>query len=177
MERNNTKKLAMAGIMIALSQILSYVKVYNMPQGGSVTTGSMVPIILFSLIYGLKDGLFAALVYGLLQFILGGGVAIHPLSILLDYLLGFGVLGLAGVFHTKTKYLPKALIGGLFASVMRYLMVFIAGVVVWGSYAPDTMPVWQYSLTYNGSYMVPEIILTLVVIALVYGKFYDNVKR
>lgn len=162
--------------MIALAQILSYVKVFNMPQGGSITAASMAPIILFSLIYGLKDGLLAAFAYGFLQFILGGGIAIHPLSILLDYLLGFGVMGFAGIFKTNTKNLKAALMGTFLGTFLRFVMVFLAGIIVWGSYAPEGMDVWYYSLTYNGAYMVPEIIVTMIVVALVYGKFYDSVK-
>ena len=83
MERRSTKNLVMAGLCIALSQVLSYVKVFEMPQGGSITAGSMVPIILFSLVYGFKDGFLAAIVYGLLQFVLGGTFSLHPLSIIL----------------------------------------------------------------------------------------------
>lgn len=94
---NNMRKITLGGLVIALAQVLSYVKVYEAPQGGSVTLGSMVPIILFSLIFGVKDGLLVSFTYGILQFLLGGGITIHPASIIMDYLLGFGVLGFAGL--------------------------------------------------------------------------------
>lgn len=177
MERNKTKKLVLAGVMIALAQILSYVKVLDLPYGGSVTAASMVPIIIFALVYGLKEGLMTAFAYGFLQFILGGGIAIHPLSILLDYLLGFGVLGLAGVFHSNVKDIKKALAGTLLAGLLRFLMVFLSGIIVWGSYAPEGMEVWYYSLTYNGTYMIPEIIVSLVVVFLIYSKVYDALRK
>ena len=88
-----TKMLAEAGVMIALSQILSYFKLIQMPQGGTVTPGSMVPIIMFALLWGGKYGITASITYGVLQFTLGGAFSLHPLSIILDYLFGFGVLG------------------------------------------------------------------------------------
>lgn len=175
MERRSTKNLVMAGLCIALSQVLSYVKVFEMPQGGSITAGSMVPIILFSLVYGFKDGFLAAIVYGLLQFVLGGTFSLHPLSIIIDYLLGFGVLGLAGIFGGK-KNLTSALLGTFVACILRFVMLFLSGVLVWASYTPEGMAPWYYSLTYNGTYMIPETILTLVIVALIYSKVYDSMK-
>ena len=153
MERRSTKNLVMAGLCIALSQVLSYVKVFEMPQGGSITAGSMVPIILFSLVYGFKDGFLAAI----------------------DYLLGFGVLGLAGIFGGK-KNLTSALLGTFVACILRFVMLFLSGVLVWASYTPPGMAPWYYSLTYNGTYMIPETILTLVIVALIYSKVYDSMK-
>ncbi|MDO5037689.1 MAG: energy-coupled thiamine transporter ThiT [Tissierellia bacterium] len=174
---NKTKEMVMAGLMIALAQILSYIKVYEMPYGGSVTAASMVPIIIFGLFYGLKSGLLAAFVYGVLQFILGGGISLHPLSILMDYLLAFGVLGFSGLFYSQEKSLKKAVTGSLLASVLRYVMLVLSGVIVWGAYAPEGMGVWHYSIVYNLSYMLPETILTLIVVALIYGKVYDWLQR
>lgn len=175
MRNNSTKKLVMAGICIGLSQVLSYIKLFEAPQKGSVTAGSMVPIILFALVYGLKDGLLAAVVYGILQFVLGGIISLHPLSIIIDYLLGFGVLGFAGLFGGE-KNITKAIIGTLLASIMRFIMLFISGVLVWAAYTPEGMKPWFYSLTYNGSYMIPETIITVVIIGLIYNKVYDYMK-
>lgn len=176
MERKNTtRKLVMGGLMIALSVVLSYVKVLRMPQGGSITAGSMVPIILFSLIFGLKDGLFASCIYGIIQFMLDGFV-IYPASILMDYILGFGVMGFAGLFYSKTKNLKMALIGSFVGGVLRFIMLVLSGVLLWGEYAPEGVNVWKYSLGYNGAYMVPEIILTVVIVAIIYNKVYDAMK-
>lgn len=176
MKNSSTRKIVMAGLMIALSTVLSYVKVFSMPQGGSITAGSMVPIILFAIIYGLKDGFFAACVYGVLQFILDG-IVFHPSSIVLDYVLGFGMMGLAGIFHTETKDLKRALLGGLVGSFMRLVMLVLSGAIVWGSYAPEGMNVWRYSIGYNATYMIPEIILTVVLIAIVYNKVFDAINK
>lgn len=176
MKNSSTRKMVMGGLMITLSTVLSYVKVFRMPQGGSITAGAMVPIILFAIIYGLKDGFFAACIYGVIQFMLGGFV-LHPLSIILDYVLGYGMMGLAGIFHTPTKDLKKALLGGLVGGFMRFVMLVLSGVIVWGSYAPKGMNVWKYSIGYNATYMIPEIILTVLLIALVYSKVFDAVNK
>ncbi|MDO5725790.1 MAG: energy-coupled thiamine transporter ThiT [Tissierellia bacterium] len=175
--KNNTKMLAVGGIMIALSMVLSFIKIYRMPQGGSVTAASMVPVIMFSLVYGAKPGLFAALIYGVLKFISGGGISIHPMSILLDYILAFGSLGLAGIVTRGEKSLTKAIIGTILAVFMRFLFLYIAGVIVWGSYAPEGIPAWLHSLTYNASYMIPELIVTLVVVVILYDRIYKAMKK
>ena len=166
----------MASLMIALSTVLSQIKIFRMPQGGSITAGAMVPIILFAIIYGLKDGFFAACIYGVIQFMLGGFI-IHPASMILDYLLGYGMMGLAGLFYTPTKNLKRALLGGLVGGLMRYIMLVLSGVFVWGSYAPEGMSVWRYSIGYNATYMIPEIIVTVVLVGLVYNRVFDLMRN
>lgn len=163
--KNKTKMLAEAGVMIALSQILSYIKFIQMPQGGTVTPGSMVPIILFALIWGGKYGVMASVTYGILQFVLGGAFTLHPLSILLDYLLGFGVLGVAGFFNKDYK---SSIFGTMLAVFLRYISSFLSGWLVFGAYAPAGKAPWLYSLGYNATYMIPELIITTIVIALIY---------
>lgn len=160
----NIRVLAQAGVCIALAQVLSYIKIWEMPQGGSITAASMAPILLFSLYNGPKNGVLAAGIFGFLQFLLGGKM-IHPLSILLDYILGFGVLGIAGAFK---KWPLPAVIGSLIACVGRFLCSFLSGFVIFGSYAPEGMnPVW-YSFIYNMNYMLPESLVAIVVVALLY---------
>ena len=163
---NKTKALTQAGVMIALSQILSYVKFFQMPQGGSVTAASMVPVIFFSLVWGGKYGLMACTTYGLLQFALGGEAMLNPLSILLDYILAFGLLGVAGFFN---KDLKNALFGTGLAVLLRYLCHFLSGWIVFGEYAPPGQAPWLYSLIYN-SYMLVELVITVIVIEILYQK-------
>ena len=163
---NKTKALTQAGVMIALSQILSYVKFFQMPQGGSVTAASMVPVIFFSLVWGGKYGLMACTTYGLLQFALGGEAMLNPLSILLDYILAFGLLGVAGFF---SKDLKNALFGTALAVLLRYLCHFLSGWIVFGEYAPPGQAPWLYSLIYN-SYMLVELVITVIVIEILYQK-------
>lgn len=169
-----TKMLAEAGVMIALSQILSYFKLIQMPQGGTVTPGSMVPIIMFALLWGGKYGITASITYGVLQFTLGGAFSLHPLSIILDYLFGFGVLGIAGFFN---KNYSSAIFGTVLAVFLRYLSSFLSGWLVFGSYAPEGKAPWLYSLVYNATYMIPELIITTIVIALIYKPLKNALQK
>lgn len=158
MNNNRTKMLVEGGIMIAFAYVLSMIKVYEMPNGGSVTAASMLPIIIFAIRWGAKPGLFVGVTYGLIQFLLGPKWSMHPASIALDYLLGFGVLGLAGLFG---KDYVKSIAGGVLVMVARLCFSVISGIVV---FQVDFVG----SLVYNATYMVPEIILTLMVYSLVF---------
>ncbi|EFI41564.1 MULTISPECIES: energy-coupled thiamine transporter ThiT [Peptoniphilus] len=172
MRNEKSKMLAEAGVMIALSQILSYVKVFQMPQGGSITIASMVPIIFFSLIWGGKKGILASVTYGILQFALGGEGILNPLSILLDYLLAFGVLGVAGFFP---KNITGAITGTSVAVLLRYFFHFLSGWLVFYMYAPEGVAPWIYSLSYN-SYMLVELVISVVVITIIYKPLINKLK-
>ena len=168
MKKMSTKMLVEAGIMIALAQILSYVKIFEAPYGGSVTAGSMVPILLFSIRWGLGPGLLAGTVYGLLQFILGPKYSFHILSILLDYLAAFGLLGLAGLFRKDLKGVYAGTFLGIFG---RFASSVLSGVIIWASYAPEGMNPWIYSIVYNGAYLVPELLISFILVGILYKAF------
>jgi thiamine transporter len=155
----NPKFLAEMAIFTALATVLSTIVIYVMPQGGSITLASMVPIIWLSLRRGPKVGLVTAVIYGLIQFMLLP-YAIDPIQVLLDYPLAFGVLGLAGFF-------PKYPIVGVAVGVsLRFVMSFVSGVVYWAPvYAPNVDP-YVYSAVYNGSYMLPELGITVFAVFL-----------
>ena len=169
-QHNYIRALCEGAIMVALAQILAYLKLYELPQGGSITL-AMVPIFFFAVRWGWKKGLGCAFVFGLLQLLLDGGFAIGWQSMLGDYLIAFGVLGLAGIFTGK----PYSIFAGtVVGSVARFLVHWVVGATIWAEYMPDeffgmtmTSP-WFYSLLYNGSYMLPSIILCVVVFALLY---------
>ncbi|HHV59097.1 MAG TPA: energy-coupled thiamine transporter ThiT [Clostridiaceae bacterium] len=164
MKNKNVKMLAEAGIMIAIAQALSYVTVFQMPQGGSITPGSMIPIILFAIRWGPKKGILAGAVYGVLQFILGPKWSFHPVSLIFDYPVAFGLLGLAGLFRNTST----GIAGGTVLGVLgRFLCHVISGVVVFASYAPEGQHPLLYSMIYNGSFLLPELIISLVVVLLV----------
>lgn len=160
--------LCEGAVLIAIAQILSYIKLWEMPWGGSVVL-SMVPIVLFAVRWGVGPGLMASFVFGALQFVFDGGFAIGWQSIVGDYLVAFGVLGLAGLMHGKKN---GVIWGTLIAGVSRFLVHYVVGATLWAEYMPEEFlglkmsSPWFYSLLYNILYMGPNIIITLAVFLL-----------
>ena len=153
------RMLCEGAIMIALAQILSYLKLMELPNGGSLTP-AMFPIILFAVRWGLGPGLMAGFVFGLLQLIFDGAYAWGWQSMLLDYLVAFTPLGLAGLFRGK-KW-------GIFAGTIvgcagRFLVHYISGVTIYKILVPTA-----FTIVYNGSYMLPNTIIALVIAAFLY---------
>ncbi len=175
MRKTSTRMLAEAGLMLALAQILSYVKVYEAPFGGSVTAGSMIPIMLFALRWGAGWGVAVGAVYGVMQFLLGGEIySYHIISILFDYLVAFGMLGLAGIL----KGTVKGVLTGTFLGVFgRFACHVVSGVIVWASYAPEGMNPWIYAVLYNGSYLLPEFILSTLILWFLYKPLIRNINQ
>jgi thiamine transporter len=136
-----------------LATVLSLIVVYTLPQGGSITAASMVPILWLSLRRGPKIGIAAGVLYGLIQLGLLPYV-IDPMQLLLDYPLAFGVLGVAGFFQ---KY-PVA--GSAVGISGRFIMHFIAGVIYWAPIEAPTLNPFVYSAVYNGSYILPELVIS-----------------
>lgn len=150
----NAKMLAFGALSIALSFVLSCIRLFRMPNGGSVTPGSMLPLMLFSAAYGIGPGFLAGLVYGILQALQGGVAFLDVGQFLLDYLLAFTVLGLAGL----AKKLPKSwglYLAILIAALARVLCHTLAGVLFW-----DTAP-WA-SFVYNITYLGPDTLICMV---------------
>lgn len=176
MERNSkTRILAEGAIMVALAFILSYIKIFHLPWGGSITLLSMLPIAIFSVKRGVKAGLFAAFVSALLQ--LGQGIAVDGLfawgltpvmlvsCIFLDYIGAYTAIGLAGIF--RDKGLLGRLGGTGLAVLIRYALHIVSGAVIfhssgmiWEAFSTDNE--WLYSTLYNGAYMLPEMIFTVI---------------
>lgn len=173
MKNKSTQMITEAGILIALATVLSLIKI-KLPinlQGGSITAGSMIPIMVFALRWGLKPGVLMGAVYGIIQMILEP-YAMTPVQIFLDYGLAFGALGLAGFAKTSFDAMrngkeAKASIylAILLGMVGRFLSHFIAGGTVWAIYAPEGQNPWVYSFIYNGSYMLPEILVTFLLLS------------
>ncbi|MBR2717776.1 MAG: energy-coupled thiamine transporter ThiT [Clostridia bacterium] len=156
-----TQKLALGAVCIALSSVLSLVKVVEMPQGGSVTAASMLPIIIFAYAYGAGPGLTLGAVYGVLQFILKPYFYSLP-QFLLDYPIAFGAIGLAGLFSKSKNTYVGLTLGSIAASLGRLIAAVASGVLFFAEYAPEGMSPIAYSLGYNASYMVPECIVCVV---------------
>ena len=175
MKRNSTALMIVeAGLMIALAQVLSYIKVFEAPYGGSITAGSMIPILIFAVRWGLGPGLLAGTAYGILQFIFGPKYSMHIISILFDYVVAFGLLGLAGLFKSSLK----GVLGGTFLGIFgRFVCHVISGVVIWASYAPKGTSPLVYSILYNGSYLLPELIFSMIIVALLYKPIIKRVNE
>ncbi len=151
--------LVESAVMIALAAVLSTITLFKMPQGGSVTAFSMVPILLIGVRHGLRWGLFAGVVAGIVNYITGP-YFVHPVQVLLDYPIAFGMLGLAGLAHGRS-----ALAGGILGSlaiVGRFVAHVISGAIFFAEYAPEGQSPWVYSAIYNGTYMLPELLLSMV---------------
>ncbi len=155
-------KIVFGAMGIALAMVTSYVKLFEMPMGGSVTLLSMLFIVLIGYWYGPKLGISVAIAYGVLQFVLDPYVVSVP-QVLVDYPLAFGALGLAGVFHNRKHGLY---IGYIVAVLGRYFFAFLSGYIFFGMYAPEEWNPVFYSLAYNGAYLGAEAVLTLIIIAL-----------
>ncbi|MEM1566270.1 MAG: energy-coupled thiamine transporter ThiT [Candidatus Bathyarchaeia archaeon] len=156
---SSTKIIAEVVTFVALATALSHIKVFSLPQGGSVTAGSMVPILWLALRRGPKIGLFAAAVYGLVQLAVEPFI-VHPLQVLLDYPLAFGALGLAGFFKNRPFVGVNVGVWG------RFTAHFVSGVIFFSSYAPEGMHPAVYSAIYNGSYILPELAISAYIIFL-----------
>lgn len=162
----NTRMLTTAAVAIAMSYLLSYIKLFSMPTGGSVTAASMLPLMLFAWVYGVRPGLLAGAAYGLLQFI-QQPYMVHIVQVLADYPLAFASMGLAGLFRRSQKAyaLPAGIV---IAGTARFLCHLITGIVFFGSYAPaaDFLSVLVYSATYNIGYMGVETAICAIVAAI-----------
>ena len=152
-----TKILINISLMLAIAIVLQYFSIYHFPQGGAVTFGSMIPIILISLRYGVSVGIFAGFVFGLIN-ILQDPFILHPIQVLFDYPLPFMAIGLAGIFH------EKIILSTILAFAGRFICHFISGIVFFASYAPEGISPIIYSLTANATYIIPELIICCVIL-------------
>lgn len=177
-QKTKTRILVECAVMIAAATVLSLVKIYEAPLGGSVTLFSMVPILILSFRHGVKWGCASAFVYSVLQLLLGlSSVAWVPtaqgvvLCVLFDYIIAFTVLGLAGIYNSiKANEYVKIILGIITACVLRYAAHVISGAVVWYQITKEgqwndlvnKFGMWTYSAIYNIQYMGPETIITLI---------------
>ncbi|MBQ7751377.1 MAG: energy-coupled thiamine transporter ThiT [Clostridia bacterium] len=159
----NTRILAEMAITVALSCVLYFVRLWTMPQGGCVSL-EMVPILILAYRRGAKEATVAGAVYGVISIIFEGTLY-HPLSFFLDYLFAFGVLGIAGFFKTDILGIT---VGSSLAVLGRFFFSLMSGVFLFASYAPEGQSPWIYSLVYNGSYMLPELLISIAVLIILY---------
>lgn len=181
-----TTKIVAGGIMVAMATVLSMIKVFELPYGGSITLCSMLPITFYAYINGAKWGVGVGFVYSIIQLLLGTD-AIRGFDfisaagvVLFDFILAFSILGIAGMFKNKIEGNPAAFAAGTaVAGILRYICHVISGAIFFGQYAEwffsqDGMSIgpailgsfsgWGlaliYSIIYNLSFMLPELIIT-----------------
>jgi len=147
-------------LCIAMSYGLSYIKLFSMPMGGSVTAASMLPLSLFSYLFGPWWGMLSGAVYGILQ-LLQKPEVVHWSQLLLEYPIAFGAIGLSGFFR-KTHLALGTLVGG----VGRFFCHFLAGATFFAEYAGTQNP-WIYSLLYNGGYLGVDLLICVAVAFLI----------
>ena len=167
--QTNVRCLTEGGICVALSLVLSYLKIPVMAGfggfGGSIDF-VMIPLIIFAVRWGLSWGIGAGLVFGTLKYILASGFAISWVSIIFDYAVAYAFIGFAGLFRRKYKLLPVAALVGCLA---RFVIHFISGMTVYAQYMPEEfmgytgMTPFVYSLLYNGSFILIDLLLCLLV--------------
>ncbi len=190
--KSKTLRLVTSGVLIGLATVLSMIKIFSWPFGGSVTLFSMVPILVLAYMYGVKWGLLGCTVYGVLQMVLGAtmsqafagmtGWSIIAMA-LLDYIVAYAVIGFAGMFKNKIKNHTAAFsLGAVVAILFRLLCHFLSGWILWGSYAEwffgeafvnsfsgfvmsnfsGQALAALYSIVYNSLYMIPELIISVI---------------
>ena len=180
-KKQKNRRLTESALMLALATILAEVAVFELPFGGSVTLFSQVPVILISYRYGVKWGLTTGLALSIIQLIFGiqnfsyvSGISAFMILAFCDYIIAFSALGLGGMFKYKIKNDVLAIsLGGVVVSVIRFICHFISGATIWKDYA-EGAPVLEYSFNYNASYMVPELIITVIGLVVIAGIFDLN---
>lgn len=179
MKKEKVIRLTETAVFIALAVALSMVKIFKLPLGGSVTLVSMLPICILSFRYGVKWGFFSSFIYSLFQLMLGIttdgllGWGLTPIMlvgcILFDYIIAFTALGIAGVFKKKGE-------AGLYAGLTLAFLLRFASHIVSGYFIFAYLDQWEifgstfvnkpllYSVCYNGTYILPELIITIAVV-------------
>ena len=162
--RMTTKQLIFCAVCMALAFVTSYIKLFEMPWGGSVTLCSMLFIVMVANWYGVKTGILVGLAYGILQFIQEPYV-LSLFQVCCDYVLAFAALGVAGFFSKS----PKGLVKGYIAAVLaRGAFHALGGYLYWMSYMPDNFPQSLkavYPIVYNYSFLLVEALITAVLIS------------
>ncbi|WP_299033771.1 energy-coupled thiamine transporter ThiT [uncultured Anaerococcus sp.] len=164
----STKMIAEGGVMLALAFILGRITLFKMPQGGSITAGQMIPLVIFAIRHGAGPGIVVGALYGILDMIFGGSIY-HPVQAILDYPLAYASLGLVGLFSKdfmENQKIAPVIKGTLLGVFARFICHVLTGVIFFGSYAPEGQNVWAYSIIYNGTFLGVEFVITIIIIYL-----------
>ena len=166
MDKQKVRMLCEGAICVAMSVVLSYVKLDVGPSGGSINA-TMIPLILFAIRWGAGWGVLAGLVFGTLKYFIGEGWVISWVSIIFDYSVAYAMVGLAGVLKRKANL---AWLAALIGAAARFVVHYISGVTVYAQWMPEeflgmTMTsTWFYSALYNFFYMIPSTIIAVAAV-------------
>ncbi len=162
----DSKSITYAAICIAMSFALSFLRIVRLPQGGSITPASLLPLMIYAYMFGVRKGIFAGFTYGFLQAFQDPAV-LHPAQFLLDYPVAFAWIGLTGLFANRGRLrkVPQAqfAIGGILAGLCRFFMHFLSGTFAFGVFAPEGTPTALYSFIYQAGYVLPDLAIAIVV--------------
>lgn len=156
-----TKTLAVSAVLMALSVALGALTLFRMPQGGSVTPFSMLPIFLAAYYFGVSKGMLVGVGVGILNLLLNPYI-VHPVQVLLDYPMAFGALAIGGILRNRKKI--GMIFGYLLGVLCRYLVAVASGVIFFSAYAPENFNGLTWSLWYNLTYLGVEAAMTVVVL-------------
>ncbi|HIZ54892.1 MAG TPA: energy-coupled thiamine transporter ThiT [Firmicutes bacterium] len=172
MQNKNIRKISISAVLLALGFVLSFIKI-PMFTGGSITFFSMVPIVLLAYMYGTPWGLLCGGIHGLLQ-IIEGGLDAPPvpsafnyfLVFMLDYLLAWALVGLAGLFRKISKNPAVCLgVGGIVGVFGRFICSTLSGILIWSVYYPEWAPGIGMLIGSAGANLLtlgPEMVITAV---------------
>ena len=170
--------IAEGGVMLALALILDRIVLYQSFNGGSVTLAAMLPLVLFSVRWGIKRGVFLGAVFGIISLMLSSYLY-HPLQAFIDYPLAFAFIGLSGIKlklvqkDSPVNFIPSIII----AHLLRFFSHVATGVIYFASYAPEGQSPFIYSILYNGAYMLPETIILLIIFSGLYKPLNSIIKK
>ena len=165
--KTDVRALTYGALCMAMSFVLSYIKLYSMPLGGSVTLASMLPLLWYSNKFGVRNGLIAGAAYGLLQLIQKPEIY-HWVQVLLDYPLAFMMLGLAG----SVKNLQ---LGSVIGVAGRWICHILSGAIFFAEWVPEGWSnAWVYSAAYNGAYLLVDLIICIV-LSFIMAKALDKI--
>ncbi len=156
----DAKLMARIGIALALATILNMIKIYSLPNGGgSISLGSMIPLLLIAFMYGPEIGLLTGFLFGIISLIINPYI-IHPIQVLFDYPLPFMAIGFAGYFKNNMA------LGTTIGMILRFVCHFISGYAFFGEFAPEGWSPAVYSLAVNGVAVGGELIICLIIMSL-----------
>lgn len=161
-KKYSAKQLSFCSICIALAFVLSLVKLFHFPTGGSITLLSLLVACLPGYFYGTATGVTCGLAYGILSMVIDPYI-LYPAQMFMDYVFAFGALGLSGIFSNSKNGLIKGYITGVFG---RYVFAVLSGWIFFGSYAWDGWAALPYSLVYNAIYIFSEAAVTIIILCI-----------